>query len=219
MKKQALIASAVLAMVVSVSASAQDGKFNPGVYVGVDGGSFSSNVFDDTKSDAQGRHNPYSITSESRNAGVLRAVFGYQFTPNFALETGYFTTGDIKVSIARPGNENDFKVNANGVDLAAVYKFTEYVPGLFMKAGVTYAKVTASNSGWRDHPDNRTEVSGSNTGLGYLFGVGYEYDFSPNWSANGSYTRLARIGGAINDDYRTVKFNANMITAGVKYRF
>jgi opacity protein-like surface antigen len=43
-------------------------------------------------------------------------------------------------------------------------------------------------------------------------GLGYEYDITKNWSASANYTRYQRVGSATD-------VNANVLSAGLKYRF
>ncbi|WDZ97667.1 porin family protein [Herbaspirillum sp. WKF16] len=201
MKKQALmIAGAALAMAFSAFASAQGSKFNPGPYVGVEGGYVQATV---------PKHEGYRITSESKNAGFVRGMLGYQFTPNWALELGYFGTGDVKRSDTNGAHSYDEKYKASGADLAVLYKLTEMLPGIYVKAGLTYAKVT------EDIVESRAggfKYHGSGTGTGYLFGLGYEYDFTPAWSANANYTRYQRVANVPG-------VNLNQLGVGVKYRF
>ena len=187
------------------SASAQAAKPNTGVYVGIEGG-FANSTIPDTSG--------FNTTSETNNAGVLRGALGYQFTPNLALEAGYFSSGDFKKSGRNGAATYDTKVSAKGADLAVIYKFTEGVPGLFLKGGVTYAKVSYSSE-QRVGTVPVAKQNGSQTGTGYLFGLGYEYDFSPNWSANVAYTRLQDLGGSSDAGSNS----ANVVTAGLKYRF
>jgi hypothetical protein len=47
-------------------------------------------------------------------------------------------------------------------------------------------------------------------------GIGYEYDLTSRFSINGAYTRLQRVGGSWEDG---VSVNANLLSAGLKYRF
>ncbi|TQK13566.1 opacity protein-like surface antigen [Herbaspirillum sp. SJZ130] len=198
MKKYvSMTAGAMLAMAVSVSASAQAVKSNQGVYVGVDGG------FANVPSLASPAN--HRVTSETKNAGFIRGALGYHLTPNWAWELGYFGTGDFKQSGTNGSSNYNAKYKASGADFTAIYKLTAGVPGLFLKAGVSYAEVSGSGIQFSDG-------SQSASGMGYLLGLGYEYDFTRNWSANLAYTRYQRVGSVDN-------LNANVLGAGLKYRF
>lgn len=199
-----MIAGAVLAMAVSVSASAQAVKSNPNVYVGLEGG-FAANA--SSVDSIEG----YRTTSETKNVGFVRGAVGYHFTPNWALEIGYFGTGDFKREQTAGVDRFADKYKASGADLVGIYKFTGGVPGLYLKAGVSYAEVSGERV--RTTAGIKTGAySGSMSGMGYLLGLGYEYDFNQNWSANAGYTRYQRVGSATD-------VNVNVLSAGVKYRF
>lgn len=204
MKKQVLmIAGAMLAMAASVSASAQSVKVNPGVYVALEGGYAMTSSLDSLSS--------RRTTSEDKNVGLARGALGYQFSPNWALELGYFGTGDLKRSQTDGVNRYHEKYKASGADLVGIYKFTEGAPGLYLKAGVSYAEVSWDSV--RTTAGVKTgSRSGSVSGIGYLLGLGYEYDFTQDWSANLGYARYQRVGSATD-------LNANVLSAGLKYRF
>lgn len=197
MKKHAFLIASVMLAATSFSVSAQAVKVNPGVYLGVDGG-FAS--VPSLTSPAGAR-----VTSETKSAGFMRGALGYHFTSDWALELGYFGTGDFKQSGMVGTGRYDAKYKASGADFTAIYKFKEGLPGLFLKAGVSYARVSGSGIRFSDG-------SQSASGMGYLLGLGYEYDFSSNWGANLAYTRYQRVGSVEN-------LNANVLTAGLKYRF
>ena len=198
-----MIAGAMLAMAASVSASAQSAKVNAGVYVGLEGGYANTSSLDSAAG--------YRTTSESKNAGIGRLALGYQFSPNWALELAYFGSGEFKRSQTDGVNRYHDKFKASGADLVGIYKFTEGVPGLYMKAGLTYAEVSIDRV--RTTAGVKTGgASASVSGAGYLLGLGYEYDFTQNWSANLGYTRYQRVGSATD-------VNANVLSAGLKYRF
>ena len=54
--------------------------------------------------------------------------------------------------------------------------------------------------------------SGSVTGTGYLFGLGYEFAVAQNVGINVGYTRFEKLGGESNN-------KMNLYSAGVKYKF
>jgi hypothetical protein len=99
-------------------------------------------------------------TSETNEAAALRALVGYQINKNFAVELGYFATDDFKQDgTNRTGTVRyNVKADVKGADLSLIYKFTEFVPGLYLKAGATHSKVSltlnqpAGSSGRRAVP-------------------------------------------------------------------
>ncbi|KAF1044504.1 MAG: hypothetical protein GAK35_01703 [Herbaspirillum frisingense] len=175
------------------------------MYVGVEGAYASVNSVA-TPSGAR-------KTSETTDVPALRAMIGYQFNKNLALELGYFATDDFKQSGTVPGTSAtyDAKADAKGADLAVVYKFTEFVPGLFLKAGATYSKVSASATA-RVNGAAIASASDSVSGTGYLVGLGYEFTVSQNLGARLGYTRYEKLGGE-NDN------KLNMFSVGLKYQF
>ncbi|WP_169801844.1 outer membrane protein [Herbaspirillum chlorophenolicum] len=203
MKKHVLMTAGAMLAMAAVSASAQAVKSNQGVYVGLEGGYANATSLSSVRGER--------TTSETRNAGFVRAALGYQFTPNWALELGYFGTGDFKRNGTDGVNRYHDKYKASGADFAGVYKFTEGVPGLYLKAGLSYAEVSGDRV--RTTAGVKTgSGSASTSGTGYLLGLGYEYDITKNWSASANYTRYQRVGSATD-------VNANVLSAGLKYRF
>ena len=199
MKQKVLFVAAMLA---AGSAAAQTA--DSGVYVGVEGAYFSVNSIA-TPSGAR-------KTSETTDVGALRAMVGYQFNKNLALELGYFATDDLKQSgtnLARTATY-ETKIDTKGADLALVYKFTEFVPGLYLKAGATRSKVSGSITARSGSAV--ASSSDSVTGTGYLFGLGYEFAVSQNLGARLGYTRYEKLGGESDN-------KANVFSLGVKYKF
>jgi len=147
----------------------------------------------------------HSVTSRNNNSLFLGLKAGYQFTPGFALELGSAgMTQDIQGTTA--GGRFEASRKTALLSLSGIYKFTGYVPGVYLKAGLTtgHTEVTYRNS-------NRT-INASGNGTGYLLGFGYEYDFSKHWSAHAGYDRYQRMGGLDDND-------SNAINLGFKYRF
>ncbi|WP_050466142.1 porin family protein [Herbaspirillum chlorophenolicum] len=199
MKKNVLF---VAAMMVAGSAAAQTA--DSGVYVGVEGAYVSVNSIE-TPSGAR-------KTSETTDVGALRALIGYQLNKNLALELGYFATDDFKQSGTNLAGTATYetKIDAKGVDLALLYKFTEFVPGLYLKAGATHSKVSSSVTARSGTAS--ASASDSVSGAGYLFGLGYEFAVSQNFGARLGYTRYEKLGGESSN-------KANMFSLGVKYKF
>lgn len=192
----------IAAMMAAGSAFAQTS--DSGVYVGIEGAYVSVNSIA-TPSGAR-------KTSETTDVGALRALVGYQFNKNFALELGYFATDDFKQSGTNLAGTVSYetKIDAKGADLGLVYKFTEFVPGLFLKAGATHSKVSGNITARAGTAS--ASASSSQSGTGYLFGLGYEFAFSQNLGGRLGFTRYEKLGGQSDN-------NANMYSAGIKYKF
>lgn len=200
MKKNAVF---IAAMMAAGSAFAQTA--DSGVYVGLEGAYVSVNSITPPGGTRK--------TSETTDVAALRTMIGYQFTKNLALELGYFATDDFKQAGTVNGSTAtyDAKIDAKGADLAVIYKFTEFVPGLYLKAGATHSKVSGSATA-RQNGTPVATVGSSVSGTGYLFGLGYEFAFSQNLGARLGYTRYEKLGGESDN-------KANMFSAGIKYKF
>ncbi|ONN64145.1 porin family protein [Herbaspirillum sp. VT-16-41] len=203
MKKMHLMAAGLLS-VACATVAAQAVKSGPGFYVGLEGGA--------AHYDIDVEHSPGTI--EKNDAGMFRFGGGYQFTPNFSVEMGYFRIGEASIEDSDRFSRDTAKVRVSGFDLTAAYKFSNVLPGVYFKAGITQAKFTE---------DVRYEYSGfgfsgsvseraSKSGTGYLLGLGYEYDLTKSFSINGGYTRYEGLGGQS-------KVDVNLFAAGLKYRF
>ncbi|NUU00864.1 porin family protein [Herbaspirillum robiniae] len=199
MKKNAVF---IAAMMAAGSAFAQTA--DSGVYVGLEGAYVSVNSI--------ATPNGGRKTSETTDVGALRGMIGYQFNKNLGLELGYFATDDFKQNGTNLAGTATYetKIDTKGVDLAVVYKFTEFVPGLFLKAGATHSKVSANITARSGSAS--ASASDSVSGTGYLFGLGYEFAFSQNLGARLGYTRYEKLGGESDN-------KANMFSAGIKYKF
>lgn len=199
MKKNiAAAVAAIAAMMAAGSVAAQ--TVDSGVYIGLEGGIASISAIATPTNGVK--------TSETNEAAALRALVGYQINKNFAVELGYFATDDFKqdgTDRSRTVRYN-LKADVKGADLSVIYKFTEFVPGLYLKAGATHSKVSASLS----QPAGNS--SGSVSGTGYLFGLGYEFAVAQNVGINVGYTRYEKLGGESDN-------KMNLYSAGVKYKF
>ena len=199
MKKQS--AMFVAAMLVAGAAAAQS-KADNGVYVGLEGAYINTN--------SQNTPTGYRKTSETNDVGAVRALLGYQLNKNWSLELGYFNTGDTKQSGTNGTVNYDIKIKAEGEDLAVLYKFTEGAPGLFLKAGVSYSKV--SGSATARLAGLSASATDSQSGTGYVAGLGYEFNLTGGLAARLGYTRYERVGG---DSANKM----NLFSAGLKYQF
>ncbi|MFJ3057683.1 porin family protein [Herbaspirillum sp. NPDC087042] len=208
MKKMRLLFAGVLLAASSVPTWAQAVKSDSGVYIGIEGGMSSYLV---SEKDAPTTRN----YSDSRNAGALRALIGYRFTPNFSVEASYLSLGNFERELVRGDRRWNLKASTDAFDVSAIYKFTQFVPGLYIKGGLMNSTVSVQIV---DEVPNRfrNTRNHSQSGNGYLLGLGYEFDLTSNWSANAGFTRLQRLGGSWDDE---VTVNANLYSAGVKYRF
>ncbi len=202
MKKPIAVAMVVAAMMATGPAVAQTS--DNGVYVGVEGAWVTVNSIT--------RPSNAVNVSETTDVGALRGLVGYQFNKNLALELGYFATDDFKQSggISGSATTYDLKINVKGTDLAVIYKFTEFLPGLYLKAGAVYSKVSGSVTARNGSVS--ASASDSVSGTGYLYGLGYDFNVAQNVGIRVGYTRYEKLGGESDN-------KGNMYSAGVKYKF
>ncbi|WP_237022639.1 porin family protein [Herbaspirillum frisingense] len=78
-------------------------------------------------------HSPGTI--EKNDAGMIRFGGGYQFTPNFSVEMGYFRIGATSLEKTDRFSRDSAKARVSGFDLTAAYKFSNVLPGVYFKGG------------------------------------------------------------------------------------
>lgn len=203
MKKIKLLVSGTMLLVSSV-ASAQAVKADQGFYVGLEGGAATYDI------DIERHHD----VRENNDAGMVRLGVGYQFNPNFSVEAGYFRIGDTTLEYRDRFSREFYSGDVKGFDLLATYKFTSGLPGVYVKGGLTLATLTETGS-YEINDGYTSSVSherASQSGAGYLLGLGYEYDVTKSVSLNGGYTRYQSLGG-------NSKADVNLFSLGLKYRF
>jgi opacity protein-like surface antigen len=206
MKKQGgmLLASMLVAgAAVAQTTQAMPASSDQAVYVGVEG---------DYVIPANGVSLPagFRTTSHSRGVRTYRFLLGYQLSKNWALELAYLTTGDFRQNASNGVINYQARLSAKGEDLALVYRFSEVVPGLFVKAGMSQTRLQTQVT--IVTPLGTTARTNSTSGNGYLAGVGYQFDLSNALAARLGYTRYEHIGGQNN-------IKLNVFSAGLTYRF
>lgn len=202
MKKMHILAFGIL-LAVSAAASAQSAGSDRGIYLGVEGG--MGNMEIDLRTTG-------AVLSETRNLGVMRAAIGYRFDQNFAVEAGYFHTGDYKLKEqVTPRQYDQLSASAKGFDLSLIYRLTAVLSGVYVKGGLMHSTV----SGRLDEIYRQRVYqshSFSRSGGGYLVGLGYELDLNQALSLTAGYTRQQGLGGES-------RINLNLFAAGLRYRF
>lgn len=203
MKKLLLITSLLAAS----SAFAQGAAPGP-FYLGVEATQAKLKVKVETP---PGGYNTNTAFKDS--SGAARVFGGYQFTPNFAVEAGYLTGAKLSfrdTDATGTVDVTDFKVK--GFDVAAIWKFTEVVPGLFLKAGVSNTKLSGAIKDVDSAGVVTTIGQASISGTGALFGIGYDLKLTNHLDARFGYTHYQRVAGQ-----GDAKLNAYY--AGLKYNF
>ncbi|MCK4869776.1 MAG: porin family protein [Gammaproteobacteria bacterium] len=175
--------------------------FTPGIYVGVQGG-WGMTGWDALKGT--------STSVKSYNGLAGRIFAGYDFHKNFAVEGGFtywFNRAKITDSAVVPSNE--YRVRNWALDLvgkikAEVYQNVE----LYAKAGVDYVHTKFS-------PEWTGTYNSSYGNVNLVYGVGATYYFTPQISADLSWTRY---NGKERSNTKNQPY-LDMIALGVAYKF
>ena len=201
--KKALLAMTLLAASSAFAQSATPAPF----YVGIDGNYLDLRLPKD--SPPGGFNGRYELKN---HASAVRLFGGYQFNPNWAVELGYLSSGSFSMRQSDAFGTVDSDMKLSGLELSGVYKFTEAVPGLFLKAGVTRFKAKGSSRDTAVGTGFVTVDSGSQTGSGYLFGIGYEAPLSGKLNGRVGFTRYQKVAGESDA-------SVNAVYVGLKYNF
>jgi OmpA-OmpF porin, OOP family len=133
---------------------------------------------------------------------------GYMFSPNFGVEAAYYNQGKVRATIDDgDGGTIAAAFKGDGVGLYAL------AVAPFDRASV-FAKVGAVSANVKGTAFSATAGSGSvserHTGFGWGIGAGYE--FSKNLGGRFEWERV-RV------EFAGDKFNADLVTLGLLYRF
>ncbi len=214
MKKILSIATTVLAVSAAGAAHAQATPW----YVGAAGGQAKSNV------DA-GEVNEYirsvgfgsaSTTADDKD-NVYRLSLGYRFSPVIAVEGFYADLGayGTRSTVATPsaGTVNaDYKSKGYGVDLLLSAPMTQEL-SVYGRVGVIQAKTEANfaSSG----SVGLILGSGSKNKTGQHFGVGLQYDFTPQFGLRGEVETYRKLG----DSSTGGELKVDVVSLGAVLRF
>lgn len=183
------------------------------VYVALQGG-FDWQHF--SESDYSNYWNSFYNTNVSNKGGFgSRASVGYGFNQIFSVEAGYTYLF----------NKPSFNISGNGYELGSYHTQTQIIDAFLKLKGPIakdfdlYAKVGA------DYMFNNTpggfRVSGHDwfdddaSKIGPAFGLGAAYNFTPNWSADVSWTRYINGFG----DNHNNQPNIDFVALGLAYKF
>ncbi|MCZ8257061.1 MAG: porin family protein [Polaromonas sp.] len=201
--KRILLASALIAASSTFAQTAPATAF----YLGIDGNYLDLKIPRDSPPGGfNGRYESKDKTS------AVRVFGGYQFSPNWAVELGYLSSGKFTMRETDAFGTIDADLKISGVELSGVYKFTEGVPGLFLKAGVTQLKAKGTVRDTAAGTGVVTTDNGSASGSGALFGIGYETRLTGNLDGRIGFSRYQRVAGESDA-------NINSFYLGLKYNF
>lgn len=189
--KKILIASLVA---LSVSAAHAEN------FAGIEFGAATADVDEgDVRSQAQYLANVsrqtvfWTIDDSTTN---VRFFGGKKFNEQTKFELGYFSTGDIKVNYRGMFfGEASTKGSASGLDASVVYD--PFSNGFFLKAGIHSSKVKST---YTERAGGFFEtVSSSESGVGALYGLGYEKQVADGLNLRGSFVFYNNLGGESNE--------------------
>ena len=213
--KNILISSAILAVLVSPNAFAEEAK-TTGAYAGAELG--YSKVKNDSQELANGLVSEVGgsvIVTQDTGVATGRLFAGYNINENFAVELGYLHTTDINVDAAGvTGNSVAYTAAADislkGVDYAVLIRpsTSTGLNGLFAKVGGHYLKASTDIS---LTTSSSVSLSDSFKGGGFLLGLGYQAPISSNIDARATYTYYDNVAGEDG--------HANVFSLGILAKF
>ena len=211
-RRLSLLALAGFAVLCSTTAMAQMVQTAPGFYVGGSLGSTRANFNNDAINNLainQGFKVNSSLTDNTSTGGKLFG--GYQFSPNFALEGGYFDLGRFNFSGVTSGGNYSGDTRARGLnlDLVGTLPLSDRF-SVLGRVGAAYAQTrdNGSTNGLVNFSGNRSR---NDTNVKY--GVGLQYALTDALSLRGEFERYR-----INDPIRN-RNNVDMASLGLIYRF
>lgn len=152
-------------------------------------------------------------TSQDKTVPAFRIFGGMALNPNFDVELGYLHTGDARVTYRGLNGASNWRMtedySATGLDLAAVYK--PFNNGFFVKGGVHATKGKVKINGYEDDA-LETSDNHSESGTGFLLGLGYQAPIAKGLNLRASFVRYQRIAGE--SDY-----NLDLVTVGLTKSF
>ena len=188
--------------------------FDSGWYGGLGVGLTMSNI-DDGRITSGLRGQGLTVTSindDERDIGY-KAFGGYKFTPNFALEGGYFDLGKFSYSATTSpaGTSNgSTKLSGFNVDAVGILPLTDKFSA-FGRIGAQYAKAKDSFSG--NGAASFANSSPSKGAANYKLGAGVQYDFTDNVGLRTEWERY-RINDAVGN-----RGDIDMLSVGLVVMF
>ena len=153
-----------------------------------------------------------SITDRDRTTG-FKIYGGYQLSPNFALEGGYFDLGKFgfTANTSPTGTLNgDIRVRGLNLDLVGTLPLSEQF-SLLGRVGANFAQTRGSFSG--TGAVGVTNPNPSKRDTNFKIGIGLQYAFTESLSMRGEFERY-RINDAVGN-----KGHVDMLSVGLVYRF
>lgn len=179
-------------LVVAAFAAAPAAAQGVGPYAGFNLGVSSSSDFEDFCSDVPG-------SSCTKNPMGFKILGGYQFNPNFAIEGGYYSSGDFDITAF--SSTVTFDATTFFVEAVGIIPVNPTV-SLFGKLGIHFWDVEASGPGG----------SVSEDGSDPVYGFGAKFAVSKTAAIRVEWERYETSQGGDS-------FNINFLSAGVELKF
>ncbi len=153
-----------------------------------------------------------SVTQNS-TVGTGRIFGGYKVNENVDVELGYIQSGDIDYKFAGTSGGSSYSgttsVSVNGFDYSVLLRPSKNsgYNNVFFRVGGTSYKTKAETTGVNIRGGN-----GSESGMGYAFGAGYDLNATKDVDVRFQINRLEKIAGVSGD-------KATVLSVGVLGKF
>jgi hypothetical protein len=203
MKKLLLVAALSVATTsVFAQASASDNKK---FYFGAEIGSTKVDNNAQTFANLLVRTNGGSASvTQNSSVGTGRIFGGYTLNENVDLEVGYIQSGDIDYKFAGSNSSGSYSgttsVSVSGIDYSVLLRPSKAsgYNNAYLRVGGTSYKTKIQTTGV-----NVTGGNGSESGMGYVYGAGYDLNVAKEIDVRFQINRLEKIAG-VSDDKATV---------------
>lgn len=144
-----------------------------------------------------------SVT-QNTSVGAGRIFGGYTLNENVDLEVGYIQSGDIDYKFAGSTGGGSYSgtstVTVSGIDYSVLLRASKAsgYNNAFLRVGGTSYKTKVETTGV-----NVTGGNSSESGMGYVYGVGYDLNVAKEIDVRFQINRLEKIAG-LSDDKATV---------------
>jgi OOP family OmpA-OmpF porin len=142
--------------------------------------------------------------SYDKTKSTFKALGGYNFNKNWALEGGYVDFGKPKIDYTGSGALAGLTGQGTVKDTSWFLAVKGTIPvtnafGLFAKLGATRNKseLAFSTNNAAINTAAGAPVNNSNSRTGALVGVGAEYSFAGNWRVRAEYEEFGKFGNLI----------------------
>ena len=204
----------VLSMLASPFLHAQEVKPNTGMYMGISAGESKSHLDDAAMARSRlGSGLTINSMSEDRSDTGYKAFVGFPFSPNWAVEAGYFDLGrfGFTANTTPPGTlTGSARIKGLNLDLVGTLPITDRW-SVMGRVGAAYAQTDDMFSG--TGAVSVTNPTARKRETNYKYGLGTQYAFTPALSLSLDAERY-RVNDATGG-----RGDVDMVSLGLIYRF